>query len=90
MKNVSRIEQRLIEQYWERVAHKPEPVKNEDLPAGSPMHYYCRYCGHHTMSIGEGDFMTRVERVCEGCQKLEDAGLTPVPDLKDLRVKEPW
>ncbi len=45
------------------------PVRNEDLPAGSPMYYYCEKCGGIS-DIKPEDFDPRtdpVKHICQNC-----------------------
>ncbi len=46
---------------------------NATLPAGSPMYYYCRYCGIHTETLPE-THMSTPKRVCDPCVVLKDNG----------------
>lgn len=33
------------------LAKKLGQINNSSLPAGSPMYYYCKYCGTHTETL---------------------------------------
>lgn len=58
----------------ERKANAPEQVNNASLPAGSPMYYYCRMCGHQTAVKPEGWFDSPPPKYCEFCTALREAG----------------
>lgn len=49
-------------------------IDNADLPAGSPMYFYCQECGDLAAVLSEG-FTQRVPRFCSPCQRLFEAGL---------------
>jgi hypothetical protein len=57
----------------ERRANKPERVRNEDLPAGAPMYYYCRSCGHLAATMGELH-ISAPPKLCSECQAMKDCG----------------
>jgi hypothetical protein len=61
--------------YKERkAANEGKQVDNSSLPAGSPMYYYCRFCGAHTETLSEGHW-GRPQTVCDPCKILRDHGL---------------
>lgn len=53
---------------------KVEQVNNSDLPAGSPMYFYCLYCGGLTDCLPES-YIGKPRRVCEPCEVLRLHGL---------------
>jgi hypothetical protein len=57
-------------------ASKTEPINNGNLPAGSPMYYYCKHCGTHTETLSEGHW-SRPTTICDPCKVLDDHGLIP-------------
>ena len=65
-----------LKKYAERLAANASKTKidNGSLPAGSPMHYYCRFCGEPTETLPEGH-LGRPRTACEPCQVLRDHGL---------------
>lgn len=64
-----------MEQFHKRqAANVGQQVNNSRLPAGSPMYYYCRYCGAHIITLPEGHFQT-VCTVCRPCDVLREHGL---------------
>jgi hypothetical protein len=46
-------------------------VKNDQLPAGAPMYYYCRDCGLESDVLPEG-FIGSPRRYCTPCESLRD------------------
>lgn len=48
-------------------------VHNAELPAGSPMHYYCQLCGVETDVLPE-EHPSPPTKFCYPCQKMMDAG----------------
>ena len=54
-------------------AKEIEQIKNDELPAGSPMYFYCRYCGVPTEVLPE-DCMFLPLGECSQCRGLMDAG----------------
>lgn len=57
----------------ERKANAPEPIRNQDLYAGSPMYFYCRICGELTDTLPEG-YLGRPKKLCDECADLIDKG----------------
>ena len=55
----------------ERKASAPEQVDNGSLPAGSPMYYYCKSCGHQTKVLPEDWWRDedRPPQFCDWCVK---------------------
>lgn len=58
----------------ERRASRPEPIDNGSLPAGSPMYYYCRSCGHHVATLAEDWFEIPPPKLCTFCVLLREEG----------------
>ena len=58
-------------------------VRNQDLPAGSRMTYYCKYCEGISDVRSERDF-SPVCHVCSECEVLVDRGLIG-KDSRDAR-----
>ena len=80
---LSIVECRLVKQYWERKKKSSEPgyqIDNGSLYAGSPMYFYCKYCGIHTETLPEL-YTCRPKTICDGCNRLVDAALMPPPKL---------
>jgi hypothetical protein len=50
-----------------RRASAPEPIDNASLPAGSPMYYYCKSCGHQTAVLPENWYLTPPPKFCDWC-----------------------
>lgn len=64
-----------MEQFEKRKAENAgKQIDNSRLYAGSPMHYYCRFCGCHTETLPESHW-SRPSTVCDPCQILHDHGL---------------
>lgn len=59
---------------------------NGSLPAGSPMFYYCRYCGVHTETLPELHTRTPNTR-CTACRVLEEHGSVPLSKDKEARLR---
>lgn len=66
-----------IQAFEKRKANRPTRVSNEQLPAGSPMYYYCIDCGHLAATLPE-THRERPPRMCAECVQLE-ALLTAKP-----------
>ena len=55
-------------------ANSGKQVDNSSLYAGSPMYYYCRYCGELTEVLSESHWGSP-KRVCDPCDVLHQHGL---------------
>ena len=62
-----------LEALQQRKANKPPKVDNASLPAGSPMYFYCKICGHVAAVLPE-DFMSTPPKLCENCAFLKEMG----------------
>jgi len=64
-----------MEQFNKRVEeNKGKQIDNSRLPAGAPMHYYCKHCGAHTETLPETH--TSIPRTtCAPCGHLRAHGL---------------
>lgn len=60
----------------QRRANKPKQVDNSSFPAGSPMYFYCKSCGHLSDALPENYLPgpNRPKRLCNECQALKDHG----------------
>ncbi len=67
-----------LEQFEKRKAEnaKKEQIDNLKLRAGSPMYYYCKFCGEHTQTLPE-THICAPKVICDPCQVLNDHGLIP-------------
>ncbi len=64
-----------MQQYRKRKAdNQGKEINNSSLPAGSPMYYYCKYCGAHTETLPECH-MRAPKVVCDPCAPLRLHGL---------------
>ena len=54
-------------------ASEIEKIENADIPAGSPMYFYCRHCGIPTEVLPE-DYVFPPMRECSQCQGLKNEG----------------
>ena len=64
-----------LEQYRKRKeANQGKQVDNNSLHAGSPMYYYCKFCGVHTETLSECH-MSAPKTVCDPCEALHVHGL---------------
>lgn len=64
-----------LEQFEKRKKeNEGKQVDNSSLRAGSPMYYYCKFCGDHTETLPETHF-SRPKTVCDPCKILRDHGL---------------
>lgn len=50
-----------------------EKIDNAELPAGSPMYFYCRQCGIPTEVLPE-DYVFPPTSECSQCQGLKNEG----------------
>ena len=60
--------------FEERLKNQPEQKNNNLLPAGSPMYFYCKYCGHLSDTLPE-NYVTPPTKVCKDCREMVKAGL---------------
>jgi hypothetical protein len=69
---------RMVKNFRKRKAEnaKKEQINNARLPAGSPMYFYCRYCGDSTAVLPEG-YTCKPRTVCVPCEGLEQLGEMP-------------
>lgn len=67
--------QAACEQFRRRrqLAAKIEKVENVDLPAGSPMYFYCRHCGLPTEILPE-EYVFPPITECSQCRGLRSEG----------------
>lgn len=65
-----------MQQYKKRCKanSKKEKINNASLPAGSPMYFYCRFCGDLTDTLPES-FTCTPNTTCEPCDVLHTHGL---------------
>lgn len=61
---------------------RPAQIDNGALPAGSPMYYYCKSCGHLVAELPEDWWETPPPQLCAYCVGLSADGL--------LDGKENW
>jgi len=60
-----------LEALEERKRTAPEQKINACLPAGSPMYFYCKMCGHLADKLPES-YTCRPKQLCADCQALKD------------------
>lgn len=67
-----------MQQYRKRKAEndKKTRVDNSSLHAGSPMYFYCKFCGDPTCTLPEG-YIGQPKKICDPCKILNDHGLIP-------------
>jgi rubrerythrin len=64
-----------MEQYKKRrYENEGKQIDNASLYAGSPMYYYCRFCGILTMRVPES-YCGQIKEVCDPCEVLHAHGL---------------
>ena len=56
-----------------RRENQPEQKNNSSLPAGFPMYFYCRSCGHLSDELPES-YTGTPKKLCDECQALKDLG----------------
>lgn len=49
-------------------------INNSNLYAGSPMYYYCKYCGALTDTLPENWWVSLPKKICDDCQTLIELG----------------
>lgn len=54
--------------------YQGKQIDNSTLYAGSPMHYYCQFCGKPTETLPEGH-RSRPKVKCDPCVVIESHGL---------------
>ena len=59
-----------------RLSDQPKQWDNSALPAGSPMFFYCKVCGH-TADVLPESYWGRPAQHCTQCQELLDLKYTP-------------
>ena len=52
-------------------------IDNADLPAGSPMYYYCHGCGCVSAILPESWWGSGPAKYCEPCELLAPLGVLP-------------
>ncbi len=57
-----------------KLENKDKQIDNSKLSAGSPMYFYCRFCGAHTDTKPE-IYMSTPKTVCDPCKILHEHGL---------------
>lgn len=70
---IPRSREAALQELAERRANPPERMDNSRLPAGSPMYYYCKSCGHEAGVLPE-THMDRPPQLCKECQMLKELG----------------
>lgn len=64
-----------MEQYEKRKKeNEGKQIDNASLPAGSPMYYYCKFCGEHTETLAESHW-SAPKTTCDPCNALHIHGL---------------
>jgi len=75
---VDRIRQQVLDkgeaQLAERKTHRPTPIDNSALPAGSPMTFYCVACGA-VADIKPEEYLFPVRKLCSECEGLANLKL---------------
>lgn len=56
-----------------KAVHQGKQINNAELPAGSPMHYYCRFCGAPTETLPECH-LGKPCTCCDPCKVLHEHG----------------
>jgi hypothetical protein len=56
-----------------RRATQPQQIDNASLPAGAPMYFYCKSCGHLADTKPEL-YTDPVKQLCGECQAMKDCG----------------
>jgi CRISPR/Cas system-associated protein Cas10 (large subunit of type III CRISPR-Cas system) len=64
----------LLSEFELRKANPPKQIDNSSLYAGSPMYFYCKYCGHESDILPES-YTERPNHICSSCKPLVKAGL---------------
>ena len=57
------------------LSSKTQKISNTGLRAGSPLHFYCKYCETQTEVLDDG-YLFKPETACSQCKEIEKAGLT--------------
>ncbi len=66
-----------------RIENPPEQINNSSLPAGSPMYFYCRICGHQSDVKGES-YTSPPRKYCKDCGEYRECN----PGFTDTTIKE--
>ncbi len=64
----------LVEKFVYRYENRPEPIDNGSLYAGSPMYFYCKFCGNVSDILPES-YISPPSHVCGECDILKEAGI---------------
>jgi hypothetical protein len=56
-----------------RRADQPKQIDDAQLPAGSPMHFYCISCGHLAAQLPES-YTQRPPKLCGECAAMKELG----------------
>ncbi len=72
----------------ERLKNPIKQINNGNLPAGSPMYFYCVICGYQSDVLPES-YTSRPKKYCTPCKDLKDVtpGITDA-SLKELALKD--
>lgn len=62
-----------VKRYRENIKNKS--FDNSQLPAGSPMHYFCHGCYIKVATLPEGWFSSGPPKYCDACKSLAEHGL---------------
>jgi hypothetical protein len=59
----------LLQKFEERKATQPMQINNHNLPAESPMYFYCKHCGQESDVLPES-YVGQPSHVCDECKIL--------------------
>jgi hypothetical protein len=63
----------------QRRTNRPKRIRDEDLYAGSAMHFYCDYCGSMSATLPESydprNYNMQTVHTCGDCQELQSMGV---------------
>ncbi len=65
----------LVDKFVHRCQNRPEQIDNGSLYAGSPMYFYCKFCGHLSDVLPESYCLTGPTNICDDCDILKEADL---------------
>lgn len=72
-----------VQRLKERIANQPKQINNSSLPAGSPMYFYCKICGHQS-DVKPESYVSAPNKYCEECKDLKDTSKLTDKTLLEL------
>ncbi|NOZ43560.1 MAG: hypothetical protein GXP45_00005 [bacterium] len=62
-----------LKELKKRKKSQPKQIENDRLPAGFPMYFYCKICGHVSDILPE-NYLSTPKKLCDKCKHIKDMG----------------